>query len=106
MNLSELKHILVVGAGTMGHSIAQVYAQSGFEVELVDLNDAILNNALNQIKANLDTLAELGRLSNDKIKDIIDRIHFSTDLAKAAKNSDLVVEAVSEVPEIKINSSM
>ncbi|MHA1457651.1 MAG: 3-hydroxyacyl-CoA dehydrogenase NAD-binding domain-containing protein, partial [Promethearchaeota archaeon] len=42
MNLDDIKNVLIIGAGTMGHSIAQVYAQGGFEVSLVDINEKIL----------------------------------------------------------------
>jgi len=51
MELDKIKRILVVGAGTMGHAIAQVYATAGFEVDLVDLNQEVLDNAMNKIKS-------------------------------------------------------
>lgn len=101
MNPSEIKHVLVVGAGTMGHSIAQVFAQHGMEVDLVDVNQTVLEHALNLIKSNLAILAEFGRVSGDEISEIMDRIHPSTNLATAAQNADYVIEAVNENPEIK-----
>lgn len=51
MELDKIKRILVVGAGTMGHAIAQVYATAGFKVDLVDLNQEVLDNAMNKIKS-------------------------------------------------------
>ena len=48
MNINDIKHVMVVGAGTMGHSIAQVYAQSGYDVDLVDLKQELHDKAKNQ----------------------------------------------------------
>ncbi|MFX1337306.1 MAG: 3-hydroxyacyl-CoA dehydrogenase family protein [Promethearchaeota archaeon] len=101
MSKLEIKRVLVVGAGTMGHSIAQVYATAGFEVNMVDLNSDILNHGMELIKSNLNTLAEFGRVKTDEIPKIINRIHPSTNLSDAVKGVDYVVEAVSEVPDIK-----
>lgn len=97
----EIKKILVVGAGTMGPSIAQVYATSGFEVNLVDLNQDILDRSLMSIKSNLNTLAEFGRVKSNEIPAILNRIHPSTDLKDAAKDVDLAIEAVNEIPDVK-----
>ncbi len=97
----EIKKVLVVGAGTMGHSIAQVYATAGIEVNLVDTNKDILDHAMNLIKSNLNTLAEFERVKSNEISEIINRIHLSTNLKDAAQNVDLVVEAVSEIPDLK-----
>ena len=97
----EIKKVLVVGAGTMGPSIAQVYATSGFEVNLVDLNEDILDRSINSIKSNLNTLAEFGRVKSNEIPDILNRIHPSTDLKAAAKDVDLAIEAVNEIPDVK-----
>ncbi len=101
MNPMEIKAVLVIGAGTMGHSIAQVYAHAGIEVNLVDINQGALDHAMNLIKSNLNTLAEFKRVNTNEIPNILDRIHPSTDLPNAAKKADLVVEAVSEVPDLK-----
>ncbi|MHA1491028.1 MAG: 3-hydroxyacyl-CoA dehydrogenase family protein [Promethearchaeota archaeon] len=101
MNLNDIKRVLIVGAGTMGHSIAQVYAQAGMDVFLVDLSEGVLERAINKIKSNLNTLANLGRLSSNDIPGIIDLVHVSTDLASTAKEVDLVVEAVIEISSVK-----
>ncbi len=97
----EIKKILVVGAGTMGHSIAQVYATAGIEVNLVDLNQDILNRAMNLIKSNLNVLAEFEWVNKNEISNILNRIKPSNDLKEATIGVDLVVEAVSEVPDLK-----
>ncbi|TFG15909.1 MAG: 3-hydroxyacyl-CoA dehydrogenase family protein [Promethearchaeota archaeon] len=97
----EIKKVVVVGAGTMGHSIAQVYAQSGYEVTLVDLNQEILTQAITKIKSNLETLVEYGILNQNGIANIIERIHTSEDLTSCAKDANLIVEAIPEIPELK-----
>ncbi|MBA7518028.1 3-hydroxybutyryl-CoA dehydrogenase [subsurface metagenome] len=101
MELDKIKRILVVGAGTMGHAIAQVYATAGFEVDLVDLNQEVLANAMNKIKSNLSLLVEYKHVKSGEISNILNRIHPSTDLKVAAQNCDLVLEAVSEDRNVK-----
>ena len=101
MDPKNVKSALVVGAGVMGHSIAQVFARAGIEVNLADLDGKILERAMNLVKSNLETLAEFGRVSGDEIPAILARIHPSTDLAAAAKGVDFALEAVAEVPDVK-----
>ncbi|MFX1287311.1 MAG: 3-hydroxyacyl-CoA dehydrogenase family protein [Promethearchaeota archaeon] len=96
MNINDIKHIMVVGAGTMGHSIAQVYAQSGYDVDLVDLKQGLLDKAKDKIKFNLNLLAEYQRVPSEEVPSIINRINLSTDLETIAKRADYVVEAVNE----------
>jgi 3-hydroxyacyl-CoA dehydrogenase len=97
----DLKRALVVGAGVMGHSIAQVFAQAGVEVDLLDLDDKILERAVNLINANLQTLAEVGRVSREEIEVIQARIHPTTRLPAPAEGIEFAIEAVSEVSDIK-----
>jgi len=101
MNLKDINQIMVVGAGTMGHSIAQVYAQSGYKVDLIDQKQQILDKARKKIESNLNLLEEYKRVSADEIPAIISRISFSTDLKSSAKTTDYVVEAVNEDRQIK-----
>ncbi len=101
MSPRSLRTVLVVGAGVMGHSIAQVFAQAHIDVNLVDLDEGKLAHAMTLIQANLDQFAEYGRVPVKEIPEILGRIHPSTDLAAAAKDAGFCVEAVSEVPEIK-----
>ena len=97
----EIKKVLVVGAGTMGHSIAQVYATAGIEVNMIDINEDILNRAMNLIKSNLNTLAEFEWVKKNEISTILNHINPSTNLKEASQGVDLVVEAVSEEPDLK-----
>jgi 3-hydroxybutyryl-CoA dehydrogenase len=101
MSPRSLRTVLVVGAGVMGHSIAQVFAQAGIGVNLVDLDEGKLTHAMTLIQANLDQFADYGRVPVKEIPEIMARIRPSTDLAAAAKAAGFCVEAVSEVPEIK-----
>jgi len=97
----DVRSAVVVGAGIMGHSIAQVFAHAGIEVGLVDLDEKSLERAMRLIKHNLGTLAELGRIKNEEIPAILNRIRPGTDLASAATAADFVLEAVVEVPAVK-----
>lgn len=101
MDPNSVKKALVVGAGVMGHSIAQVFAQSGIEVGLVDRNGEILDRAISLIGSNLETLAEMGRIPPHEISEIQSRIYTSTNLSAAAKDVDFAVEAVVEIPDVK-----
>jgi 3-hydroxybutyryl-CoA dehydrogenase len=101
MDANDVKHVLVVGAGVMGHSIAQVFAQAGIETALMDLDDKVLEHGVSLIKSNLTTLAEYGTISEEEIPSILKRVHPTTDLASSAKKADFAIEAVSEVPEVK-----
>lgn len=101
MNVNDLKNVLIVGAGTMGHAIAQVYAQNGFSVDLMDLNQSMLERAIKLIKSNLSILADFNKISNDEISNTINRINLTTDLKIPAQEADLIIEAVNEVADIK-----
>ena len=101
MDPKNVKRVAVIGAGVMGHSIAQVFAQAGILVHLVDLKNDLLVHALKLVKSNLQTLADCGRVSPQKIPAILDRIRPTTDLAAAAREVDFVLEAVAEIPKVK-----
>ncbi|MEM4071507.1 MAG: 3-hydroxyacyl-CoA dehydrogenase/enoyl-CoA hydratase family protein, partial [Thermoplasmata archaeon] len=98
--IKKMKNVVVVGAGTMGHSIAEISAQAGYAVSIIDVNDALLEKAKSKIKWSLDKLAEKNRL-REPVKTIFERIKYSTDLKEAAKTADLVIEAVSEDEKLK-----
>ncbi len=101
MDAKDVRKVVVVGAGVMGHSIAQVFAHHGVEVNLVDLDEKILERAMRLMRFNLDTLAEFGRVSRDEVSAILGRVHPSTDLAAASRDVDFALEAVSEVEDVK-----
>ena len=100
MKIDWIKRVLVAGAGTMGHSIAMVFAQGGYEVDLVDIRAEALHQAIGLIRSNLQTLKEARLLGSKAIPEILNRIHLSTRLDVAEK-ADFVVEAISESVEAK-----
>jgi 3-hydroxybutyryl-CoA dehydrogenase len=100
MRIDWIKRVLVAGAGTMGHSIAMVFARGGFEVDLVDIKEEALQKGIGLIRSNLQTLKEAKLIHSKAIPEILNRIHPSTSLDVAEK-ADFVVEAISENQEAK-----
>ena len=97
----EIKNVTVIGSGIMGHGITQVVATAGFKVQLNDISDAFLQNAKSKIESSLDKGIKKGKISQEDKGNILSRISFSTDLPGAAKDADLVVEAVPENIDLK-----
>ncbi|HHI78360.1 MAG TPA: 3-hydroxybutyryl-CoA dehydrogenase [Planctomycetes bacterium] len=95
-----MSKVTVVGGGTMGNGIAQVFAQKGNEVTLVDIDDAALARAKAGIEKSLGRLVKKDKMSADEAAEVVSRIQFTTNMADA-KGSDLVVEAVPENLELK-----
>lgn len=98
-----MKNITVIGAGTMGNGIAHVFAMSGFKVNLMDVSEAALKNALTTISKNLDRLIAKGNISEADKTSTLQNISTFSDLASAVKEAQLVVEAASENLELKLN---
>ncbi|OPX38702.1 MAG: hypothetical protein B1H11_04235 [Desulfobacteraceae bacterium 4484_190.1] len=97
----NIKNIAVFGAGVMGNSIALVFAQYGYNVRLWSRTQKTIDRAVGLIGSTLKSMSEYGRVSEDKIPGIIDRILPTTDLSKAAERADFVLETVAENPDIK-----
>jgi 3-hydroxybutyryl-CoA dehydrogenase len=98
--MDSIQTIGVVGAGTMGHGIAQVAAQSGYDVALVDAVPAALERGRTQIGKGLERLVGKGKLSAEDRDAALGRLTTGSDLA-ALERADLVVEAVVERLEVK-----
>lgn len=96
----NIQKIAVVGAGTMGHGIAQIAAQAGYTVYLNDVNDEIIKKAIGKIDKNCDRLVQKGKMTEDDKRGILSRIEACPSLTQIA-NADLIIEAVSENEEIK-----
>ena len=96
MGNSEIRRIAVIGAGLMGHGIAQEFALHGYEVSLQDLTEDRLKTAIANMGRNLRTLADAGLVDAAHIEAVPRAITVSTSLAEAAKEADLVIEAISE----------
>ena len=101
MRSDWIKRILVVGAGTMGHSLAQTFAQGGYSVALVDINRETLDRAASLIASNLRILENLHLMDKRKGKEIVKRIHLLTSLEESARDADLAIEAIFEDWEAK-----
>lgn len=101
MKVEDIKTIAVVGAGLMGHGIAQEFALAGYDVRLQDLTEATLQQAMVSIRANLERLVGLGLISRQQAEATPDRIKTSTRLEEVVSDADLVIEAVFENVELK-----
>ena len=100
-NTEWIKKVGVVGAGLMGHGIAQNFAVAGLEVALTDRAPAVLGTALSRIEGNLRLMAEAGRLSAERIPEIMARVSLQPDLGRAVEKADFVCESISENLEAK-----
>jgi 3-hydroxybutyryl-CoA dehydrogenase len=97
----KIEKATVVGAGIMGHGIAQLLAQHGIQVDLVDIAPGCLELARSWIRDNLDFMVKLGELAPDEVEKISARINLSTDLATSLPGTGYVLEAVSEDFDLK-----
>lgn len=98
-----MKNIAVIGAGTMGNGIAHTFAQSGFQVKLIDISEKSLDKAMATIVRNLERMVAKGMITEtDKIRTIGNIITY-TDIKDGVVNVDLVVEATTENVALKLN---
>lgn len=94
-------HVAVVGAGSMGHGIAQVSAMAGHDVTLRDIDEEIVSDGLDAIRENLRGGVDRGKITNAEMDATLDRLDGTTDLSTAVDDADLVVEAVPESMSLK-----
>jgi len=100
--VAEIKNIAVIGAGIMGRGIAHVAALGGYRTVLEDVLPAALRKAEDEIHANLDKAVELKKISADDAKAAVGRLEYAGSVEEAAREADLVIEAVPEEMESKI----
>jgi len=98
----EIKKIAVLGAGAMGHGIAQVAAMAGFQVNMRDIKEEFLAGGMERIKWSLGKLAQKGRITEDDAKKTADRIKTFVPLKEAVKGVDYVIEAAPEILKLKL----
>lgn len=96
-----MNKIAVIGAGEMGHGIAEVFGLGGYEVHLVDTEKKYLDRGMERIRESLSRFVRKGDISREGMDEIIGRIVPSTDIGKACKGVDIVIEAVPELPDLK-----
>ena len=97
-----MKNISVIGAGTMGNGIAHVFAQSGFNVTLIDVNASQLEKAIATIGKNFDRQIAKGTIAEEVKTKALANITIKTDVVEGVKNAELVVEAATENTELKL----
>jgi 3-hydroxybutyryl-CoA dehydrogenase len=100
--VSQVKTVAVIGAGIMGRGIAHAAALGGYRTVLEDLLPAALRKAETEIRANLDKAVELGKVSSADADAAFSRIEYAGSVEQAAREADLVIEAVPEEMESKI----
>jgi 3-hydroxyacyl-CoA dehydrogenase len=100
--MMKIKKIAVLGAGLMGHGVAQVAAQvAKYEVSLRDVKQEFLDKGMKMIHSSLQKFVDKGKISEQEMSETLDRIHPIVDLKEAVVDADLIVEAVPEKVEIK-----
>ena len=101
MDIDDIDTITVLGAGNMGHGIAEVAAIAGYEVVLRDIKEEFVQDGYDNIEWSLDKLAEKDQLTDEEAQSAKDRITPLVDIEEAVSDADVVIEAVPEVMDIK-----
>jgi 3-hydroxybutyryl-CoA dehydrogenase len=99
----EIRRICVLGAGVMGHGIAQVCAQAGYQVNLQDIKDELVQAGINKIQKFLAGGVERKKMTQDEADAILNRIKGIADLKEAVKDVDIMIEAIVEDINVKKN---
>jgi enoyl-CoA hydratase/3-hydroxyacyl-CoA dehydrogenase len=101
MNVDDIDTVAVIGAGAMGHGIAEVAALAGFEVTLRDINEEVVQEGYERIEWSLGKLVERDRLSDEEADAALERVTPLVAMERAVGEADVVIEAVPERMEIK-----
>ena len=101
LKAEEIRNIGVVGAGLMGHGIAQVFALKGYKVKLFDNDSKVLKGAPEKIRNNLETLLEMGLVESREFEDCLNHLGLFYTLTEMCEGVELVIEAVSENLDLK-----
>ena len=96
-----MKQIAVIGAGTMGNGIAHVFAQNGYQVNLIDISEEALQRGISSIEKNLDRMVTREKISPNQKTATLDRIKTFVSLAEGVSSAELIVEAATENVELK-----
>ena len=97
-----MKHISVIGAGTMGNGIAHTFAMKAYEVKLIDISQEALEKAMATIAKNLDRMIQKERITEEDKSACLANISCLTDLSEGVSKADLVVEAATERVDLKL----
>ncbi len=102
--MTSVKKVAVLGAGLMGHGIAQVSSQvAGYQVSLLDVKQEFLDNGMSMIKGSLSKFVAKGTLAQGDANNVLERIHPTLDIGEAVAGAQLVVEAATENPSLKLD---
>ena len=101
MKIEGVRTIAVLGAGTMGHGIAQVCAQNGFQVKLEDIKEEFVQGGIERIRRFLQGSIEREKMTREEADVVLSRIKGTVDLSEAVKDVELVIEAIVENMEMK-----
>ncbi|MCS6903068.1 MAG: 3-hydroxyacyl-CoA dehydrogenase family protein, partial [Candidatus Bipolaricaulota bacterium] len=104
MKLEDVKTIAVLGAGTMGHGIAQVAAMAGYRVKMRDINEELVKKGYDQIAWSLGKFVEKGQISKEKADAALKLITPVVDLKEAVKDAHVVIEAIPEIMKLKLET--
>ena len=101
MKAEEIRAVGIVGAGLMGHGIAQVFGIKGYKVNLHDKDSGIFEDAPRKIRENLQLFLELGSIQGSDVDRCLRNINLCHGMPDLCKGMDLIIEAVSEKLEVK-----
>ena len=101
MQAEDIKKIAVLGAGVMGHGIAQVAAQAGYKVVVRDIAQEFLDKGEAGINRSLSRSVERGRMTQEDMDATLSRITFTLDMAEAVEDAQLIIEAIPEIIDLK-----
>ena len=100
--MAEIKNIVMIGAGLMGHNAAQICLMAGYNVTLVDINDEFVDAGVSKIEEGLNKLGAKGKLGEDvTAASLMGNLKKSIELASAVKDADFIIEAVVEIMDVK-----
>lgn len=99
-----IKRVAVIGAGTMGHGIAQVCGQAGFQVMLYDVDPSMVQGALKTIEGNLERMVAKGKIPTAAREQTLRSIQVKANLKEAVTEADLAIEAIPERMDLKLET--
>ena len=100
----EIRKVAVLGAGLMGHGIAQVCAQTaGYDVAMLDVKQEFLDKGMSMIRESLSKFIAKGAMNITQSEEVLSRIHPTLELASSVQGAQLVIEAATENPELKLD---
>jgi enoyl-CoA hydratase/3-hydroxyacyl-CoA dehydrogenase len=101
MNVNDIKIVAVIGAGTMGHGIAELALLSSYRVFLYDITEEVVNKGKSMIDWSLKKFVEINKISESNYEKFMSNLSITSNLKTAVENADLIIEAVPEILDLK-----